>query len=358
MRDFARLGVRCDAVVESMRLGGIDETTISPAAERRWKIEPAPSNFLFGELLTRDHLETSNLQSCRFTPPPPFCGDSLTIPAYTSLLTEDLVIVFIMEVAAQTISNLPKLPPRLLRFFERYPPQLYSARVTGVTLPLTRRDAKEAKLTEAQEQSKRLPPKTKVKHSEGQTGETTVPLEPSPPQSTTTNLDATTDPISSTTPLDSAALPLSTATEPTPSTPSTTLPTGRIVDGLTRATRFPANPFLPFRNPSTGHWAGARISLRTQADLVKIAKKHRVEDLLPPGRKSTAFKDARTLQKGLRVKGTGFGERVKGHKWERAMPEMLQKRKEALEQMPALVREWQARGHGRGWKKWPKAKSK
>ncbi|ETN38539.1 uncharacterized protein HMPREF1541_06575 [Cyphellophora europaea CBS 101466] len=257
-----------------------------------------------------------------------------------------------MAVATAAI-ELPKelqhLPGRLVRFFTRYPPHLYSAKHTGVALPLTRREAKEGKLVALESKKAPSPKKSKINQSEGQTTEAIVPesssstVNASAPSQTsvTSETPATSDPT----------IPAETST-PIPTTSST----GRAIDGLTRATRFPPNPFLPFRNPTTGRWAGARISLRTQADLVKLAKKHSIENLLPPGRKSTVFKEERVLHRGLRVKGTGEGQQVKGHQWERKIPALLQKRQEALEQMPALVREWQARGHGRGWKKFPKVK--
>ena len=56
----------------------------------------------------------------------------------------------------------------------------------------------------------------------------------------------------------------------------------------------------------------------------------------------------------LRVKGTGVGQKVKGKLWERTLKPRLEKRKKAMEGMDRLVREWKERGHGRGWKKWPK----
>jgi large subunit ribosomal protein L25 len=105
-----------------------------------------------------------------------------------------------------------------------------------------------------------------------------------------------------------------------------------------------------------------------------LARENGIEELLPPGQKSTAFKQARILERGLRVKGTGEGQKVKGHKWERHVGATLEKRRVAMENMPELVREWKQvrfqvlvpkglgilvltclqRGHGRGWKKYPK----
>jgi large subunit ribosomal protein L25 len=223
-------------------------------------------------------------------------------------------------------SKIGPVPGQLVRFLEKYPINLYSAKYTGITIavPLTRRLAKEARIAEAaaaNEGSEDVEePESKVNLPMGQTTEA-IAAESIPSQS------------------------------PIPTTDGE-----RIVDGNSRASRFPPNPFLPFKNPATGRWQGSRISLRVQADLVKMAKKHGIENLLPPGRKSTAFKQKRILERGLRVKGTGEGEKVKGHAWERKLPELLEKRKKALEEMPALVREWEARGHGRGWKKWPKVR--
>ena len=121
----------------------------------------------------------------------------------------------------------------------------------------------------------------------------------------------------------------------------------------------PPNPFLPYKNPATGRWRGATVSLRRQAELFKLARVCGVEPLLPASRKSTAFKEARLLSRngeGALVKGTGPGESVKGHQWERRMGPMLQKRIEAMEKMPELIKEWRQRGNGRGWRKWPKKK--
>lgn len=100
------------------------------------------------------------------------------------------------------------------------------------------------------------------------------------------------------------------------------------------------NPFLPLKNFRTGRWRGAAISLRRQADLVKMAAKHGVEDLLPPGRKSTEYKETKLHEKGLRVRGTGVDQRVKGHKWERDIPQKLEKRKQAMLDMPEMIRSW------------------
>ncbi|KAJ5863918.1 uncharacterized protein N7529_005834 [Penicillium soppii] len=112
------------------------------------------------------------------------------------------------------------------------------------------------------------------------------------------------------------------------------------------------NPFLPHKR--FGKWEAPRYGLRQQADLMKLAIKYNVETLLPPSRKSPEFKETRREERGLQVKGTGVGQKVKGHKWERTMESRLEDRRKAMEKMPEMVRMWKQRGHGRGWKQWPR----
>ena len=100
------------------------------------------------------------------------------------------------------------------------------------------------------------------------------------------------------------------------------------------------NPFQPWKNPDTGCWQAPRYSLRRQADLVKLARERGLEDLLPPGKKSTAARETRTVEKGLRVKGTGVGQRVKGKLWERTIRGKLEKRKQAMLDMPRMIERW------------------
>ncbi|KAJ5094272.1 hypothetical protein N7456_010133 [Penicillium angulare] len=114
------------------------------------------------------------------------------------------------------------------------------------------------------------------------------------------------------------------------------------------------NPFLPKKIFSTGKWLGPKFGLRQQADLVKLAAKYNVEALLPPGPKSTEYKSARLAERGLAIKGTGIGQKVKGHKWERTMEARLEDRRKAMVEMPEMIRLWKQRGHGRGWRQWPK----
>ncbi|KAG6853242.1 hypothetical protein C0991_005744 [Blastosporella zonata] len=54
----------------------------------------------------------------------------------------------------------------------------------------------------------------------------------------------------------------------------------------TRAPHRLPNPFIPHKNPLTGRWAPATISLRRQAELVKKAKASDTLHLLPPGPKN------------------------------------------------------------------------
>jgi len=114
------------------------------------------------------------------------------------------------------------------------------------------------------------------------------------------------------------------------------------------------SPFLPWKNPVTGRWRGARYGLRRQADLCKMARQHGVEALLPWSSKLSWVREQKKEERGLRVKGTGEGQRVKGKHWERTMKARLEVRREAMRRMPELINEWKRRGHGRGWKKWPK----
>ncbi|KAI9724540.1 MAG: hypothetical protein M1812_000608 [Candelaria pacifica] len=115
------------------------------------------------------------------------------------------------------------------------------------------------------------------------------------------------------------------------------------------------NPFASQLNPITQKWHDPVFSLRRQADIVKLARNHGVEGLLPFTVKGTEERLRRREENGLRVKGTGIGQKVKGKEWERTLKGRLAKRKKAMIEMPKLVRNWKERGHGRGIKKWPKS---
>ena len=100
------------------------------------------------------------------------------------------------------------------------------------------------------------------------------------------------------------------------------------------------NPFSRTRHPRTGQWHDPVFSLRRQAELVKLARANGVEDLLPPTPKSIEARMSRRIEGGLRVKGTGLGQRVKGKMWERTQKARLEKRRQAMLGMPKMVQQW------------------
>ncbi|CAG8950361.1 hypothetical protein HYFRA_00006854 [Hymenoscyphus fraxineus] len=114
------------------------------------------------------------------------------------------------------------------------------------------------------------------------------------------------------------------------------------------------NPFQRAIDPHSGKHQDPKFSLRRQADLAKLARKYGVEELLPFTVKNSQEKLRRRVENGLRVKGTGIGQRVKGKEAERSMKGRLEKRKQAMLDMPQMIQTWKQRGHGRGWKQWPK----
>ncbi|KAF3929136.1 hypothetical protein ABW20_dc0110599 [Dactylellina cionopaga] len=109
------------------------------------------------------------------------------------------------------------------------------------------------------------------------------------------------------------------------------------------------NPFTSTVNPATGKWQDPIFSLRRQADICKLARKYGVEQLLPPTPKSAMSREQRALE----VKKV-TAKKVKGQMWERHLLEKVKKRKDAMLKMPAMIKEWKLKGHGRGWKEWPK----
>ncbi|KAF2255222.1 hypothetical protein BU26DRAFT_514973 [Trematosphaeria pertusa] len=193
----------------------------------------------------------------------------------------------------QQIQLAKSLPPRLIRFFERFPPP---ALLQNTAAPALR--------------------------SAG-TAPTTSPTDPNAPA------------IESSTPELSSEAPPSSSSE---------LPYH--------------NPFLPRKNYTTGRWYGPAYGLRKQAELVKLAQTHGVLDLLPWTIKKPGEKEKRRIERGLQVKGTGVGEKVKGKLWERTLKGRLEMRRQAMLGMPQLIQEWKQKGHGRGWKKWPSGKAK
>lgn len=100
------------------------------------------------------------------------------------------------------------------------------------------------------------------------------------------------------------------------------------------------NPFQSQKHPATGKWHNPIFSLRRQADLVKMARANGVEELLPYTTKGTEERLQRRVEHGLRVKGTGVGQKVKGKLWERTMKGRLEKRRQAMLGMPKLVQQW------------------
>ncbi|KAF1987669.1 hypothetical protein K402DRAFT_329847 [Aulographum hederae CBS 113979] len=151
-----------------------------------------------------------------------------------------------------------------------------------------------------------------------------------------------------------------TTSEPVeiPSTTSSTDPNASsvetVADTLPPGSEWTFNPFAPQKNFTTGRWRGPIYGLRQQADLCKLAQKCGALDLMPPSIKNPETRAKRREELGLRVKGTGVGQKVKGHIWERKIKGKLEKRRVAMEGMPEMIRLWKQRGHGRGWKKFPK----
>jgi large subunit ribosomal protein L25 len=177
----------------------------------------------------------------------------------------------------QTIELAKTLPPRLLRFFQRYPPPQLFPTITSQIAAATPADS----------------PAT----------------------------------ISTTPPAD----PNATITEV--SSPDT------VALAAPENLEFP-NPFQPTKNFTTGRWHGPVYGLRKQADLVKLANAHGVVDLLPWTIKKPGEKEARRIERGLTVKGTGEGQRVKGKLWERTLKGRLEMRRQAMLDMPRLIQEW------------------
>lgn len=77
------------------------------------------------------------------------------------------------------------------------------------------------------------------------------------------------------------------------------------------------NPFKSQKHAVTGKWHDPVYSMRRQAEIVKLARQHGVEELLPPTVKGTEYRIAHRVEHGLRVKGTGVGQKVKGKIHER-----------------------------------------
>ncbi|KAK3372454.1 hypothetical protein B0H63DRAFT_484921 [Podospora didyma] len=132
--------------------------------------------------------------------------------------------------------------------------------------------------------------------------------------------------------------------------PAAILPTGAKPTAYQEET---PNPFQSTKHPVTGNWHDPKYSLRRQAELVKIAREHHVEELLPFTPKGTEERLRKRVELGLRVKGTGVGQQVKGHKHERQLVAKMEKRRKAMLEMPDLIREWKKVGR-RNWTKFPR----
>lgn len=197
-------------------------------------------------------------------------------------------------------SSVSILPLRLRNFFAKYPPQNYSAAVAPASRLVTPADA--------------------VSNSNNPTTNTSEEID-----------------LSSLSPEDL----------PTPYTPNRDVKGNKRNPTAWSASKailfnnpeYP-NPFLPQPSPNGKKWRSPKYGLRQQADLIKLAKKYGVEQLLPTSRKSTTFKETRLAERGLAIKGTGIGHKVKGHKWERTMETRLEERKKAMMEMPELIRQW------------------
>ncbi|KAF9879272.1 60s ribosomal protein l25 [Colletotrichum karsti] len=113
------------------------------------------------------------------------------------------------------------------------------------------------------------------------------------------------------------------------------------------------NPFAATKHPVTGLYHDPKYSLRRQAEIVKLAREHGVEELLPPTVKGTENRIAKRVEFGLRVKGTGVGQKVKGKIHERMVMPRMEKRREAILAMPKLIKEWKKVGK-KNWTKFPK----
>lgn len=79
------------------------------------------------------------------------------------------------------------------------------------------------------------------------------------------------------------------------------------------------NPFMPKKFRPTGMVHNPVYSLRRQADLVKLARQNGVEELLPFTPKKTEEQLKHRVTYGLRVKGTGVDQKVKGKIHERQL---------------------------------------
>lgn len=178
----------------------------------------------------------------------------------------------IMTTQLQYVKLAQSLPPRLTRFFARYPPPGLLSPSNSFSNPIT-------------------------------------------------SLSDTDHATSSTSPNDSSAVP---------ETNQSSLPSLNEI----------VNPFRSQQHPVTGKWHDPVYSLRRQAELVKLARHYGVEELLPFTVKGTEERLRKREENGLRVKGTGVGQKVKGKAWERTLKGRLERRKQAMLEMPKMIQTW------------------
>jgi large subunit ribosomal protein L25 len=203
--------------------------------------------------------------------------------------------------SAPQLNAVRALPPRLIRFFQRYPPPALFPNLTS-TSPVS---------------------------------PSASPAPASPPNAAST--------ISHIPPSDPNASVTETSVPELPSIPSTA-PRNSRIPAHAHDLPYP-NPFLPTKNFTTGRWHGPAFGLRKQADLVKLAVQHDVVDLLPWTIKKPGEKEARRIESGLMVKGTGEGQKVKGKSWERTLKGRLEMRRQAMLNMPQMIQEWKQVSH-------------
>lgn len=101
----------------------------------------------------------------------------------------------------------------------------------------------------------------------------------------------------------------------------------------------PESPFRAHKHSVTGKWHDPTFSLRRQAELVKLARTYGVEEFLPYTVKGTLERLRRREENGLRVKGTGIGQKVRGKEWERTLKPRYVSASEGW-QCHILLREW------------------
>lgn len=90
------------------------------------------------------------------------------------------------------------------------------------------------------------------------------------------------------------------------------------------------NPFKPSRDPRSGNFHGPRYSLRRQADIIKLAMRFGVAELLPPSAKMNRllYGKKRPMAGTIYPKGT-YEERTRG--------QYTEKKQESLEEALRIV---------------------